>query len=310
MPEYLIGAGGWAYFKVPGLDPLVAYSKAFNFVEVNSTFYQIPPLRDVERWRSLVSHDFQCAVRAHRSLTHTLKLESTPEVFETFEVMKQICNLLNANILHLQTPPSLSKSPAFSGKLHDFLGSVNLGELRLALEIRGVSASKLPVELVNVMQNHDVVHCVDLSKDEMPAYDSNVLYSRLFGKGYHNVYQPTDGELKEIDKKVLSRNFQKMVLSFHFGRMYKDAARLKIYKQTGKFPKITKSEGLASLEEILREDAEFPSSKQELVSDQGWKLFDVAEDNRVHAREYLQRLPEKTYNSVNDVMDALHSAMG
>jgi uncharacterized protein YecE (DUF72 family) len=310
LAEYLIGAGGWAYFKVPGLHPLVAYSKAFNFVEVNSTFYQIPPLKDMERWRSLVPHDFQFAVRAHRSLTHTLKLEPTPKIFETFQVMKQICHLLNANILHLQTPSSLSKSPTLSGKLHDFLSSVNLGELRLALEIRGMSASKLPVELVNVMQNHDVVHCVDLSKGEMPAYDSNVLYSRLFGKGYHNVYQPTDGELKEIDKKALSRNFQKMVLSFHFVRMYKDAARLNIYKQTGRFPKITKSEGLASLEEILREDAEFPSSKQELVKDQGWKLFDVTEDNRVHAREYLQRLPERTYNSINDVMNALHSALG
>ena len=310
MAEYLIGAGGWAYFKVPGLHPLVAYSKAFNFVEVNSTFYQIPPLKNVERWRSLVPHDFQFTVRAHRSLTHTLKLEPTPKIFETFQVMKQICHLLNANILHLQTPPSVSKSPTFSGKLHDFLSSVNLGELRLTLEIRGMQASKLPVELVNVMQNHDVVHCVDLSKGEMPAYDSNALYSRLFGKGYHNVYQPTDGELKEIDKKALSRNFQKMVLSFHFVRMYKDAARLNIYKQTGRFPKITKSEGLASLEEILREDAEFPSSKQELVKDQGWKLFDVTEDNRVHAREYLQRLPERTYNSINDVMNALHSVLG
>jgi uncharacterized protein YecE (DUF72 family) len=309
LPEYLIGAGGWAYFKVPGLNPLVAYSKAFNFVEVNSTFYEIPPLKDVERWRSIVPHDFQFTVRAHRSLTHTLKLESTSEVFETFDVMKQICKLLNANILHLQTPPSLSKSPAFSGKLHDFLDSVNLGELRLALETRGARASKLPVELVNVMQDHDVVHCVDLSKGEMPAYDSNVLYSRLFGKGYHNVYQPTDKELKEIDKKALSKSFQKMVLSFHFGKMYKDAARLKIYKQTGRFPKITKSEGLASLEEILKEDAEFPSSKQELISDQGWKLFDMTEDNRVRAKEYLQRLPEGTYNSINDVMDALHSAM-
>jgi uncharacterized protein YecE (DUF72 family) len=310
LTEYLIGAGGWAYFKVPGLHPLVAYSKAFNFVEVNSTFYQIPPLKDVKRWRSLVSHDFQFSVRAHRSLTHTLKLEPTPEIFETFEVMKQICHLLNANILHLQTPPSLSKSPTFSGKLHDFLSSANPGQLRLALETRGVSASKLPDELVKVMQDHDAVHCVDLSKGEMPAYDSNVLYSRLFGKGHHNVYQPTDGELKEIDKKALSRNFQKMVLSFHFGRMYKDAARLKIYKQTGRFPKITKSKGLASLEEILKEDAEFPSSKQEIVNDQGWKLFDVTEDDRVRAREYLQKLPERTYNSVNDVMNALHSVMG
>ncbi|KAB2945238.1 MAG: DUF72 domain-containing protein [Candidatus Methanoperedens sp.] len=42
-----IGAGGWAYFKVPGLDSLEAYSKAFDFVEVNSTFYTIPSIEMV-----------------------------------------------------------------------------------------------------------------------------------------------------------------------------------------------------------------------------------------------------------------------
>ncbi len=42
MTEVLIGAGGWAYFQVPGLRPLDAYAQAFNFVEVNATFYTYP----------------------------------------------------------------------------------------------------------------------------------------------------------------------------------------------------------------------------------------------------------------------------
>jgi len=309
LQEYLIGAGGWAYFQVPGMHPLVAYSKAFNFVEVNSTFYQIPSLKDVETWRKLVPSDFQFTVRCHRSLTHKLKLEPRHEAFETFETMKQICNVLKAGILHLQTPLLLSKNQTLNNTLKNFLGSVDLGKLRLAVELRGVSASNLPTSLVETMQDHGIVHCVDLSKGDMPAYESDVLYSRLFGKGYHNVYQPSDGELKEIDKKATSKVFQKIILSFHFVRMYKDAARLKIYKQTGNFPKVTKSSGLASLEEVLREDAKFPASKDDLVSSQGWKLFDLTEDERVHAEEYLQRLPERTYNNINDVMNTLHSIM-
>jgi uncharacterized protein YecE (DUF72 family) len=51
MGGVLIGAGGWAYFTVPGMHPLQAYSKAFNFVEVNSTFYEIPPLKVAASWR-------------------------------------------------------------------------------------------------------------------------------------------------------------------------------------------------------------------------------------------------------------------
>lgn len=305
MKEYLIGTGGWAYFQIPGIHPLVVYSKAFNFVEVNSTFYQMPFLKDVETWRKLVPPEFRFTVRANRKITHKFKLAPTPETLKTFETTRQICNILKADALHLQTPPSFSLQTLIHN-LRDFLGSVDLGKLCLALEIRGVSASKLPAELIKIMQDHNIVHCVDLSKGEMPAYESDTLYSRLFGKGRHNIYQPTDDELKEIDKRALSRNFQKVILSFHFVRMYKDAARLKVYKQTGKFPMITRSTGVSSLEEVLREDAIFPASKQELIRSQGWKLFDLTEEKRIQAKEFLQKLPERTYNNINEVMDTLH----
>jgi hypothetical protein len=43
LKEYLIGAGGWAYFQVPGVNSLAAYSKVFNFVEVNSTLPNTSP---------------------------------------------------------------------------------------------------------------------------------------------------------------------------------------------------------------------------------------------------------------------------
>jgi len=310
LKEYLIGTGGWAYFQVPGLHPLVAYSKAFNFVEVNSTFYQIPSLKEVETWRKLVPPDFQFTVRAHQTITHKHKLQPTQEALETFEKMKQICTILNAVILHLQTPPSFTFTQNSIDKLRDFLSSINLEGLRLALEARGVASSKLPSELLKTMQDHNVIHCVDLSRDEMPAYESGILYSRFFGKGNHNVYQPTDEELKAIDKKASSGKFEKIILSFHFVRMYKDAARLKIYKQTGKFPRITKSIGLSSLEEVLKEDTRFPTTKEELVRHQGWKLFDLTEEKRIHAMEFLQKLQERTYENISDVMDALHSRIG
>ena len=50
-----IGAGGWAYFQVPGSDSLTAYSKAFDFVEVNSTFYTTPSIK----WSGRGGEEFQ-----------------------------------------------------------------------------------------------------------------------------------------------------------------------------------------------------------------------------------------------------------
>jgi uncharacterized protein YecE (DUF72 family) len=309
LTEYLIGTGGWAYFQIPGVDALLAYSKAFNFVEVNSTFYQMPPMREVETWRRLVPHNFQFTVRANKAITHKHRLQSTQEALRTFEKMKQICTILNAPVLHLQTPPKFIFTENSVNNLRDFLSSVNLGKLRLALETRGTAPTKLPSGLLRTMQDYNMIHSVDVSRGETPAYESDTLYSRLFGTGQHNVYQPTDEELEEIDKKASSGNFQRIILSFHFVRMYKDAARLKVYKETGEFPQITKYTGLDSLEEVLSEDAQFPASKQALIQNQGWKLFDLTEDKRVRAADFLQKLHEGTYSSVSEVIETLHSAL-
>lgn len=309
LRECRIGTGGWGYFHIPGLSPLVAYSRMFNFVEVNSTFYRIPDLRVVEKWRSVVPSDFEFSVRAHRSITHANRLRAVDEVFDTFELMKQICRILGANLLHLQTPASYRLNREEAENFKQLLSSLKLDGLRLALEFRGVHGHAFPSHFAETMLENSVIHCVDLSKGEMPAYDSDVLYTRLFGKGHHNVYQPSDAELAEIDRKASGSKAQKIVMSFHFVKMYKDAARLKVYKQTGKFPMVTRSTGVTSLEEVLSEDAAFPTTKEELIIKQGWKLFDRTETERARVNEYLEKLPEGTYQNISELVDRLASAV-
>jgi len=308
MNDYLIGAGGWAYFQLPGLNSLIAYSKAFNFVEVNATFYEIPPLSEVERWRRLVPHDFNFSVRAHRSITHGRVFKPTQATYESFEKMQQICRVLNAEVLHLEFPASNMIDDAFVGGLNEFLKNIEVGRLLLAVEFRRANGKDLPSTLVKLMQEYGLIHCVDLLKSETPAHDSNVLYSRLFGKGYHNLYQPTDQELKQVDN--ISKRYESVYQVFHGARMYTDAARLKLYRKTNRFPMVTKCTGLHSLEAVLGEDAIFPVKKEELVRDQGWKLFDLSEEKRVRAVDLLQRLPDRKYSYVNDVIQTLYTLIG
>ena len=253
--------------------------------------------------------DFKFAVRAHQSITHRYKFQAVNGTFETLERMKQICRVLNAEVLHLQVPSSLKLNETSINNLRSLLSSVSLQTLRLALEIREVRSSQLPSELLKTMQDYSIVHCTDLSKGEMPAYESDILYTRLFGRGKHNVYQPTDGELSEIDNRASGGKSEKIVMSFHFVKMYKDAARLKTYKQTGKFPMITRSTGLASLGEVLGEDARFPSTKQELIRSQGWKILDLTETERIHVGDLLEKLPEGSYNNLGEVADRLKPMM-
>jgi len=304
LVDYLIGTGGWAYFHVPGLRSLTAYSRLFSFVEINSTFYQIPNPKTVESWRRQVQLDFEFSVRCNKDVTHKYQFQPTEEAFKILSQMVTICETLRAEILHMQTPSSFQPNIENARLLDSFMSSANLKNVRIALEIRG-SNQALSADFMRVMQNHNMIHSIDLSNDEEPAYQSDMLYTRLFGKGTHNIYQPTDQELKKIHGRASTGTHKKAAVSFHFVRMYQDARRLKLYKETGRFPTITRSTGLESLMTVMKEDAQFPSNKQELIDHQGWKLFDMTVEERVRASEMLQRLPERNYETLDDVITAL-----
>ncbi|MCQ5377189.1 MAG: hypothetical protein NO516_03965, partial [Candidatus Methanomethylicia archaeon] len=98
---------------------------------------------------------------------------------------------------------------------------------------------------------------------------------------------------------------QRAYISFHGVRMYSDAARMVEYSRSGNLPPVTGARGAESLRAVLAEDAIFPMSKADLIMDQGWKLFDGSGGKRVRVAEVLDRLPERLYCGVADVIDAL-----
>ena len=285
------------------MHPLVAYSRVFNFVEVNTTFYEIPKIESVKAWRKIAPNNFTFSVRCNKKLTHELEFNSVPENFEILGKMTEICNVLKSEFLHFQTPPSFDFDRTNTEKLKNFFESVDKTDIRFVLEPR--TRKPLNPLFVKVLEDQNIIHCVDLLKGKLPIYKSNILYTRLFGKGYHNIYQPLDSELKNVYNIASGKEFKKAVITVHSNRMFKDAGRFKIYKETGEFPKVTKSVGVDSLAEVLGEDAIFPSSKQELINHQGWKVIDLTPSKRVHARNLLQELPEKTYYGIQDITQAL-----
>jgi uncharacterized protein YecE (DUF72 family) len=252
----------------------------------------------------MVPENFEFTVRCNKTLTHQLKFHPVSRSFEVLDKMTNICKTLKAEILHFQTPPKFLPSKTNASLVKDFFSSACMKGIRVALELRAADQPLSP-EFIQMMRDHNMIHCVDLSKSEEPVYKSDILYSRLFGIGSHNIYQPTDQELKEIDRKITIRKPKKAVLGFHFVRMYKDAARFKTFKQSREFPMVTKSIGINSLKEVLQEDARFPSSKKELFEHQGWKLIDLTKNKRVRATILLTKLPEKTYNSINEITQSL-----
>lgn len=304
LTEYLIGTGGWSYFNVPGENSLAVYSKLFNFVEVNFTFYEYPDNRTVEKWRRTVPKNFTFAVRCHQDLTHRIGLKPVDEAYAVVAKMTTYCEILDSPFLVLETPVRYTFSEERISDARSFLSSANLRKVRLVWEARAQTTPGL----MKLMSDWNIVESIDLSRGE-PKSVSDVVYSRLFGKGKHNLYQFTDEELKEIDERTLGTGAKTIVMAYHGLRMNTDATRFKEYKNTGTFLPVTSFTGVDSAKAVLAEDARFPVSKSELVEKQGWKVIDVTKDNRVHLSELLSRVPEKTYNSLPEVISALEAVI-
>jgi uncharacterized protein YecE (DUF72 family) len=84
-----VGTSSWsdpgfvAEWYPPGLAPrdrLPYYAERFDAVEVNSTFYAVPPASQVARWVEITPDGFTFDVKLHRLLSrHSAPLDSLPE---------------------------------------------------------------------------------------------------------------------------------------------------------------------------------------------------------------------------------------
>src|SRR5262245_52788392 len=82
MHDLQIGCSGWAYDlwrepvydRAPQREWLELYAERFPTVEVNTTFYRLPPLAMVEGWATRTPAGFLFAVKVSRYLTHIKRL--------------------------------------------------------------------------------------------------------------------------------------------------------------------------------------------------------------------------------------------
>jgi len=77
--QLYIGCSGWSYsawdghFYPKGLGAkkyLVYYSKVFDYVEIDSSFYRIPNTFMVNHWLKVTPVSFRFTVKVPKSITH------------------------------------------------------------------------------------------------------------------------------------------------------------------------------------------------------------------------------------------------
>ncbi len=156
---------------------LAVYSRIFNAVEIDSTFYGIPRTEVVLNWGSQVPEGFQICAKMPKVITHDMELKgTTPLVNEFLDVMRRLEEKLG--VILIQFPPSFTCShlPA----LNAFLERLP-ADIRFAVEVRHRSWHRLETE--EMLRSHGVAWAAT-EYEHLPKRvyrTANFLYVRFIG---------------------------------------------------------------------------------------------------------------------------------
>jgi uncharacterized protein YecE (DUF72 family) len=180
-----IGTSGWHYehWKGPFYEPDLAddrlledYARQFGSVEINNSFYRLPPSKTFEEWRESVPEGFVFAVKASRFITHMKKLK------EPRQPLAQLME--NAGYLGTKLGPVLFQLPPRwrlnLERLRSFLGTLPKGQ-RFAFEFR--DHSWIDEHVLSALSERGAAFCIFdldgwLSPREVTA---DFVYIRLHG---------------------------------------------------------------------------------------------------------------------------------
>jgi uncharacterized protein YecE (DUF72 family) len=88
-----------------GVTGLERYANAFNFVEINSSFYRQVRRETYAKWAGEVSEDFSFAVKMHRLITHYTRLKNISLLDDFFGSVAGLGEKLA--VVLVQLPPTL-----------------------------------------------------------------------------------------------------------------------------------------------------------------------------------------------------------
>jgi uncharacterized protein YecE (DUF72 family) len=157
-----VGTSGWQYrdwrgaFYPEELQPrdwLPAYAGCFRTVEVNNTFYRLPPRETFASWAARTPDDFLFALKVSRYLTHIRRLRQPDEPVRLFlERAEPLGRKLGP--LLVQLPPNFGVDvPRLRAVLATFPAP-----MRVAVEVR--HQSWFTDEVREVLAEHGAALCL------------------------------------------------------------------------------------------------------------------------------------------------------
>lgn len=231
-----IGTSGWMYdhwegvFYPSGLSKnkwLEYYTKYFDTVEINNTFYHLPQAKTFKKWEASVPKTFIFAIKANRFITHIKRLHQAKDSVRLFLNRAKLLKKHLGPILY-QLPPHWNANP---DRLREFVKVLPKGYFN-AFEFR--DPSWFNQEIYQILRSNRLSFCIY----NMPGIacphevTGPFVYIRMHGGNILYGSNYSEKELRKLATEVktfLQKNFPVYIYFNNdaYGYAVKNALRLK-----------------------------------------------------------------------------------
>ncbi len=219
-PKISIGCQGWNYedwttlvggetvFYPRGTksnEMLALYAEIFDTIEVDSTFYAIPPASTIKNWYQKTPEHFTFSLKLPQEITHEHALRET-----SFAVLDEFCERIlllkeKLAVVLIQLPPQFEANKASAKNLRNFLERLPK-EIRFAVEFR--ERSWMIDWTLEELEKNKVALCLtegswiphELMFQAIEKLDNNFAYVRFMGErdltAFDKIYRHEDTNLQ------------------------------------------------------------------------------------------------------------------
>jgi uncharacterized protein YecE (DUF72 family) len=214
MTKIKIGTAGWDYKDWIGpfypkqlarVRYLTFFSKFFNIVEINSTFYNLPSVNMVSNWNMRVPEDFRFIIKVWQNITHNLNdSELDLNITKFFSTLDSLKAKINAILL--QFPPWFKYSDRHFTKLKSLINELP-SDYRYIIELR--DDSWFMFEILNqFIDGKQFILATTYMPGLLPYYLKNqkIYYIRLIGdrelRVFNQIQRDQNNAIEDLYKNV------------------------------------------------------------------------------------------------------------
>ncbi len=238
--DWTTKAGGEKIFYPRGTkagEMLELYAEIYDTIEVDSTFYAVPPLATFENWYHKTPENFTFSLKLPQEISHTHALRG-----ESFPILEEFCERAEAlkeklGIVLIQLPPQFEANKANARNLREFL--VRLPKnIKFAVEFR--SREWMIDWTVEELEKTKVALCLvegswiprDLMFQAIEKLPTEFAYVRFMGErdlaAFDKIYRHQDANLQMWREEI--GNLPAKDIYIYFSNFYEGHAPASVNK--------------------------------------------------------------------------------